>query len=260
MEGLILDVQEISCGYGQRAVLDDLSVQIKPGEIVGIIGPNGSGKTTFLRAITKIIPLKSGRVCFKGTDIATLNYSSLAKEVAVVPQIKEDMLFSFTVEELVLWGRIPHFSRMQWLEGRDDRGIIEEAMRLTDTFDLRQRPVNELSGGERQRVFIAQALAQRPRLLLLDEPVAHLDINHRITMFKLLVRLSRENNLTVISVLHDLNLASKYCRRIALLSQGQVAFQGSPQEVITRENIRDVYGAEVNIYPGGGSEGPQILY
>jgi iron complex transport system ATP-binding protein len=260
MDELALEARAISCGYGERLVLDRLSARIRKSEIVGVIGPNGSGKTTFLKAITKILPLKGGTVKFKGRDIAKLSYNELAKQVAVVSQLKENMFFSSTVQELVLWGRIPHFRSFQWLETKNDRGIVEEAMRLTDTLHLRRRQISELSGGEKQRTFIARALAQKPRLLLLDEPVAHLDINHRIGMFKLINRLSQRDDFTVISVLHDLNLASKYCQRVLLFSEGRVVAEGSPKDVITRDNIRNVYGAEVNIYQADAVEGPQILY
>ncbi|MFH1848111.1 MAG: ABC transporter ATP-binding protein [Candidatus Omnitrophota bacterium] len=261
MEKVILSVKNLSCGYGSRTILRDVSFEVGTGEFIGIIGPNGSGKTTLLRAISKAIPLKKeSRVVFNGRSIADMSYQELAKETAVVLQSQEDGAFYTTVRENVLLGRIPHFGRFQWVEGKNDHDIAEESMRLLDIAALGDRSVNEISGGERQRASIARALAQKPRLLIMDEPVAHLDINHRIEIFGLLKRLIKEGGITVICALHDLNLASKYCARIILLSEGRIARQGSPRDIITEENIKNVYKAETKIYRGSDGGNPQIVY
>ncbi len=260
MAGTILKVKDISSGYDQRLVLRGLNFRVNEGEIIGVIGPNGSGKTTLIRTLTRILPLRSGSITFKDRDVYQMTCQELAREVAVVSQANSSMFFQAKVEEVVLLGRIPHFRPFQLMEDREDRRIVEEVMKLTDILELRERDLSEVSGGERQRVFIARALAQKPKLLLLDEPTAHLDINHRVEIFKLIQRLAEKNGFTVISVLHDLNLASRFCQRLLLLDKGAMAAQGSPEEVINKINIREIYGAEVNIYQGEMSEKPQILY
>ncbi len=260
MDEVILKVDNISSGYEKHLVLKNLSFRINEGEIIGVIGPNGSGKTTLIRSLTRILPLKNGSIRFKNKDIIDISYKELAKEVAVVSQLNSSLFFSARVEEVILLGRIPHFRSFQLLEDRGDREIVEKVMKLTDIIELRERDLSEISGGERQRVFIARALAQQPKLLLLDEPTAHLDINHRLEIFKLVSHLAKEGGFTVLSVLHDLNLASRFCERLIILNNGEVAAQGLPEEVINKVKIREIYGAEVNVYQGEMSEKPQILY
>jgi len=231
------------CGYDGREVLHGLDLRVDCGGFAGVLGPNGSGKSTLLRALTGVLHLSAGRVRLLGTLVRRSSRREIARRVGVVPQASP-VAFEFTARELVAMGRTPHIGRLHGESDRDRRAI-EAALERTDTAELRDRPVSELSGGEAQRVIIARALAQEPELLLLDEPTAFLDLNHQIEVFELLRRLNREEGLTVLCVSHDLNLASVYCDRLILLCGGTIAAEGRPEEVVTAERIREVYGAEV---------------
>jgi len=213
-------------------------------EFMGIIGPNGSGKTTLLRAITKVLKPQRGEVLFEEKNIWRMEFKELAQKMAFVSQTPQVGL-NMTVEEFVLLGRIPYFRRFQFLETRHDEEIARKAMVLTDIFELRKRFIGELSGGERQLTVIACALAQEPKLILLDEPTAHLDIAHQVGILDLIKRLNREKGLMVIIVLHDLNLASEYCNRLLLVDNGRIHKIGTPQEVLTYQVIEEVYKTTV---------------
>jgi len=259
MKDVILTLDNVKCGYGRNIVLRDVGLSVGKGELVGVIGPNGSGKTTLLRAITNVVPLGKGGIAFRGESIRTMSRRDIAEEIAVVSQAREDAFYNMTVEEAVLLGRIPHFGKYQWIEKREDREIADECMRLTDVVGLRDRELGNLSGGERQRVFIARALAQKPKLLLLDEPTSHLDITHQVGILDLIRRLNREFSLTVIMVLHDLNLASEYCDRIALLNDGRIEKIGPPEEVINFRTIEDVYKTLVVVDKSPVSGKPHVF-
>jgi len=236
---LLLKINNLSGGYYSNDVIKNVSLDINQGDFLGIIGPNGSGKTTLLRLATRILPLKKGIISYKFTNIWDMNLKEFCRKVAFVSQ-DITVSFSFTVMELVLMGRIPHLKRLQF-ETKKDILIAEEKLRLTDTLNLKDKRIDELSAGERQRVLIACALAQEPELLLLDEPTSHLDIGHQIQILDLLKKLNRINKLTIVMILHDLNLASAYSNRIALLDQGSIFKEGSPEEVLTYQNIEAVY-------------------
>jgi len=242
---VLLELQQLRCGYGMREILREINLKIEQGEFVGIIGPNGSGKTTLLRTISRVLEPTRGKVIFRGRDLYHLRSRQVAREIAVVPQ---DTLisFPFTVEEVVLLGRLPHLGRFRW-ESSHDRAVVFNAMALTDTLELAERPVNELSGGERQRVIIAQALAQEPRILLLDEPTTHLDINHQIEILELLKKLNFEQKLTIILISHDLNFAAQYCQHLVMLKEGSIFMEGGPSQVLTPENIKKVYQTPVMV-------------
>ena len=235
----LLKINNLSGGYHKETIIKDISLEIKKGDFIGIIGPNGSGKTTLLRLISKVLEPQKGNITFKGRDIAGMGLKEFAQSVAFVAQ-DTIVNFSFSVLEIVLMGRIPHLKRLQ-LETKEDYLIAERAMIMTDASDLKEKRIDELSSGERQRVIIARALAQEPLLLFLDEPTSHLDIGHQIQVLDLLKRLNRQNNLTVLMVLHDLNLASEYCNRIVLLNEGIIFKEGTPREVLNYQNIEAVY-------------------
>lgn len=236
---MLLDVRDLTCGYGSRIVLREINFQVKKGELLGIIGPNGSGKTTLLRVITRVIRPVRGKILFENKDIWEIPYKELAKGIAVVSQNPEVSWMG--VEEYVLLGRIPHFSPFQFLEKKEDLEIARKWMELTDTFRFRGRLLGELSEGERQLVHLARALTQEPRLLLLDEPTAHLDITHQVAILDLVRRLNREFGLTVVMVLHDLNLASEYCERLVLIHEGKIRRDGRSEEVLNYSIIEEVY-------------------
>lgn len=232
-----------------RWTLQDVSFFVALGEMLAIVGPNGSGKTSLLKLLAKIIPEQQGTITLFGNPLSKLRQEDVARDVAFVPQDTAHS-FPFTVAETVLMGRFPHRHRRPWHLGfgwdsQDDRTIAREAMVTMDVWKLAARPVTELSGGERQRVVIARSLAQDPRVLLLDEPTAFLDLQHQVEICALLHRLKQGSGLTIVLVSHDLNLASQYCDRVLLLDQGRVVRLGSPAEVIQRDVLETVYRCRV---------------
>ncbi|MBU4376308.1 MAG: ABC transporter ATP-binding protein [Candidatus Omnitrophica bacterium] len=253
---LLLRVDDLSGGYGKENIVRDISFVVNKGDFLGIIGPNGSGKSTLLRFLSRVLVPRKGRIELSGKDIHKMALKEFSRKTAFVPQ---DILinFSFTVWEIALMGRIPHLGRLE-LETRNDFTIAEKALSLTDALYLKEKYIDNLSAGERQRVIIAKALAQEPILLLLDEPTSHLDIGYQIQILDLLKKLNREKGLSIIMVLHDLNLASEYCDRIILLNEGSIFKEGSPHEVLTYENIESVYKTVVLVNKNPLSSKPFI--
>src|SRR5262252_1238274 len=223
--------------------LADVSVEIAPGEIVGVIGPNSSGKTTLIRLLTRVLEPASGEIRVEGVPIPRLSRTELARRVAVVPQGGLPQ-FPFTVGELVLMGRYPH-DPGRYFESPRDRAVAHDAMEATSVLELADMPIEHLSGGERQRAVIARALAQEPQLLVLDEPTAHLDLRHQVEAAALLRRLNRGRGMTVLLVSHDLNLAAEVCDRLLLLNQGRVAALGAPEAVLDEVLLASVFGCAV---------------
>lgn len=253
----LLKINNLSGGYGKDLVIKDVSFDIKRGDFLGIIGPNGSGKSTLLRLMSHALIPKNGSITLEGKDISGMKLKEFCRKVAFVPQ---DTLinFSFSVWEIVLMGRIPHLGRLQ-LETRKDFTIAQNALSAVDTLYLKEKDIDSLSAGERQRVIIARALAQEPALLFLDEPTSHLDIGHQIQILDLLKKLNRKKNLTIVTVLHDLNLASEYCNRIILINQGIIFKEGSPQEVLTYQNLETVYKTVVVVNKNPISAKPYVI-
>lgn len=241
-----LSVKHMSFSFGDVQVLKDISFDVAPGEFIGIMGPNGSGKTTLLRCVTKFLPSDGGMVLVGSKPLNDLTPAEMAKTFAVVPQSSATD-FPFTVHDIVMMGRIPHIVSRLSGETRRDIDIVQQAMARTNTIQFAKRIFSELSGGERQRVIIARAIAQKPKVLLLDEPTVFLDISGQIEIMDLLKRLNREEGITIIAVLHDVNLAARYCNRIALLSQGRLEAIGAPKEVLSPETIQSVYGVDVSV-------------
>jgi len=254
----MLAVKDLSCGYGKRVVLRGVSFGIKRGAFVGIIGPNGSGKTTLLRAINGFLRPFKGTISLEGKGIHQMVRRSLAQKVAVVTQSPEAAP-PFSVEEFVLLGRVPHWGKYQLLETKKDVEMAERAMALTGIAYARDRKMGELSGGEQQLAFVARALAQEPRLLLLDEPTAHLDIGHQGQIMDLLRQLNGEQSLTIVVVLHDLTLAGLYCERLILLNRGRLRKIGPPQRVLMKGVIEKVYQTTVRVMQTHKKGRPIIL-
>src|SRR5881409_31984 len=225
--------------------LADLSFEIAPGEIVGVIGPNSSGKTTLIRLLTRVLEPASGEIRLEGVPVRRLSRTDLARRVAVVPQGILPQ-FPFTVGELALMGRYPH-DPGRYFESPRDRSVARAAMEATGVLELADMPLEHLSGGERQRAVIARALAQEPRLLILDEPTAHLDLRYQAECIGLLRRINRERGTTVVLVSHDLNLAAEVCDRLLLLSAGRVVRVGSPSDVLDAGRLSAVYGCDVTV-------------
>jgi len=253
----LVKVDNLIGGYSEKPVINNISLGIEKGEFVGIIGPNGSGKSTLLRLLTRTLNPQKGTVAFEGKDIQNTRLKDLCKKVAFVSQ-DTFISFSYSVWEIVLLGRIPHLKRLQ-LESRKDFDIAARALSLTDTSYLKEKQIDQLSAGERQRVIIAKALAQEPILLYLDEPTSHLDIGHQIEILDLLKKLNRNDNLTVVVVLHDLNLASEYCSRLILLNEGKVYKEGKPEDVLKYENIEAVYKTVVLVHKNPVSLKPHVM-
>lgn len=253
----MLEIKNLTCGYDSKVILKDINLKVEDKELIGIIGPNGSGKTTLLRAISKVLKPKTGTIFFEEKDIQQMEFKELAKMIAVVSQWLEMGIIN--IEEFVLLGRTPHYERFQFLESKKDREIAKKCMALTDTLRFKDRLVGEVSGGERQLTLIARALAQEPKLLLLDEPTAHLDITHQVGILDLMKKLNKEFGLTVIMVLHDLNLASEYCHRLVLLNEGRIHKIGLPEEVLDYKVIEEVYKTVVVVEKNPISSKPYIL-
>ncbi len=240
-----VDAQAVSFRVEAKALLERVDLRAERGQFVGLIGPNGAGKSTLLRALSGALRGHEGAVWLEGSDLRATPAREVAAMLALVPQIAP-YTQGFTAFELVLMGRYPHLGRFQ-LEGAADDRIAEAAMRLTETDAFAARTLDTLSGGERQRVFLARAIAQQPRILLLDEPTSNLDILHQLTILGLVRRLVDEG-LTAIAAIHDLNLAARYCDRLSLLSKGRVAVEGRPEEVLEPKTIESVFGVRSAVY------------
>ena len=229
---------------GRKAVVDGVSFDVSPGEMVGIIGPNGSGKTTTLRAVSGLIEPESGSVELSGVRLDEIDARARAKKVAYLPQSSGHGM-SFTAMEIALMGRYPHLGRFQ-VEGENDRKVALDALKRTGVEEFVDRQIGDMSGGERQRVLIARSLAQEPELLLLDEPTASLDLKHQIELMAL-VHAEAAAGMGAVVVLHDVGLAARHCDRLILLDQGQLISDGSPADVLTAENLARVFEVEAMI-------------
>lgn len=241
-----IEIRNVCLGYGRKVVLKDVTFKVSPGEMVGLIGPNGCGKSTIIKAISRVISPHSGKIFLDGTNVTRIPRQDLARLLGVVPQMPL-LPSAFTAFEIVLMGRNPHLGLFQY-EGPQEMAIAWQAMAQTATQHLAERRIGELSGGEIQCLLIARVLAQETKAILLDEPTANLDIGRQIEILDLIKKLCRENNLTVLAALHDLNLAAQYCERLILINNGRIHAEGTPTEVITPANIKDVYGAEGCVY------------
>ncbi len=240
-----IDALAVTFSVDAKHLLDGVDLRAERGQFVGLIGPNGAGKSTLLRAISNVLGYQEGSVSLHGADLKSLPARKVAELLALVPQIAP-FTQGFTAFELVLMGRYPHLGRFQ-VEGEADDRIAMDAMRLTETESFTTRTLDTLSGGERQRVFLARAVAQQPRVLLLDEPTSNLDILHQLKILGLVRRLVNDG-LTAIAAIHDLNLAARYCDRLVLLNEGRVVTDGVPEEVLTAETLESVFGVRSALY------------
>lgn len=253
----VIEVENITCGYGGAAVVHTITCGVQQGEFLGIIGPNGSGKSTFLRSASGCLKPYLGKVYYEYQDIYRIPPQDLAKSFAFVGQ-SPVFNFSFSAWEIVLMGRTPYLGRLR-AEASQDILAAKEAMRITDTSGFSERDINSLSAGERQLVVIARAIAQEPKVLFLDEPTAHLDIGHQVHILNLIKDLCHSCHITIIIVLHDLNLASEYCDRIILLEKGKIHTMGTPEEVLTFQTLEQVYRTLVVVNKNPFTGNPHIL-
>ncbi len=252
----ILKLNNIGFKYDDKQVLKDISLAVNAGEILGILGPNGSGKSTLLRVMDGILSPEAGEIDINGKSYRSLKRSALAREVAMVAQ-ENHFRFTFTCIEVVLMGRFPHLKKLQF-EDHNDLKIAMESLKATHALDFAERSIHDLSGGEKQRVLIARALAQEPRIILLDEPTSFLDLKFKREVFKLISSLSREKGLGVAIVSHDIDLVAQYCSKIILLKNGTIYRAGDPDSVITAENIEDVYECPVLVDQNPLSGKPRV--
>ena len=241
----MIEVKNLHFSYDQTPILQDISLTIEKGAFVGIVGPNGSGKTTLLKLMAGLLKGFQGNILLEGMDIHHWTRKQIALHISMVPQ-DTIIPFSFTALEIVLMGRSPHLKTFAF-ETQKDVAIALEAMSLTGVHDLAHRSIEELSGGEKQRVILARALAQQSPILLLDEPTSHLDIKHQIDIHNLVKKLNKEKGITIINILHDLNLTSHYCEEVIMLKNGRVCHRGPPHQVMTQETIQEVFDTPVQV-------------
>ncbi|MBG9816380.1 heme ABC transporter ATP-binding protein [Bacillus safensis] len=254
----MIQVKEIRGGYGEKEIIRGISLEVKQGEFLGILGPNGSGKTTLLKMMAGILAPKSGEVRLGGQLVQSYQPKTLAQKMAVLPQ-KTDQAFSFTVEETVQFGRYPY--QKGWLQSvtQEDVQVVSKVMEQTGVAQFKNQPIHELSGGEQQRVYLAQALAQEPEYLLLDEPTSFLDLAYQKDLLDLIKEETTSSRLTVIGVFHDVNIASLYCDRLLLLHEGKTDKLGLPHHVLTTEQINRVYKTSVTPLQHPFRANPQLM-
>lgn len=238
--------KDIVVNYGEKNALNKANIKVNTGEIVTIIGPNGSGKSTLVKAISRCIKLQSGTVELDRKDISRMDAKEIAKKMAILPQVKTASS-DITVETLVGYGRYPHLRFGKRLS-RKDKDIVQWAMANTGLVELKDRDVVTLSGGERQRAWVAMALAQKPDILILDEPTTYLDISYQMEVLELVKKLNHSLGITVIMVLHDLNQAARYSDRIYVLEKGQVYKEGSPKTIMDTQMLKDIFRIDAEIY------------
>ncbi|QGN07293.1 ATP-binding cassette domain-containing protein [Halorhabdus sp. CBA1104] len=240
-------LEDISLSLGAVDVLESVSLAVEKGQFLGLVGPNGAGKTTLLRTLNGVFEPDEGRVNLDGDRIDRLDSQAVARRVATVPQ-DTSVAFEFTVEDVVRMGRTPYRSRTDIVADDDDHDAVEDALARTEMCDLRERPITEVSGGERQRAYVARALAQETPALVLDEPTASLDINHQVRVLELVEDLVAGGT-TAVAAIHDLDLAARYCDRLALLSDGQLQAVGDPETVLTDDNLQPAFDTQTAVTP-----------
>jgi iron complex transport system ATP-binding protein len=241
----LMELENISFAYETSPVLQGLSLSIQEKDFIGLIGPNGSGKSTLLKIMGGILKSDSGSTQFEESPISRINKKLFAQSVSWIPQ-EHPMVFPFKVSEIVLMGRHPYLSPLSF-ESEEDFEISRRAMETTMTTPFADRYFNEISGGEKQRVMIASALAQNPRMMLLDEPTAALDLKYQVQILSILKNLNTAHNMTLIMAIHDLNLAARFCNRLILLNEGQIARDGTPEQVLKKDILEQVYDIEVEL-------------
>lgn len=250
-ENSLLSTKSLSFAYDTHTQFSNINLTCQAGEFIGLIGANGAGKSTLLKLLLGLLSAQSGDVHINNQALKHLKRRDIAKKMAFVPQSIE-LPFAFTVEEVVMMGRNPYLGPFQ-LASWHDKNVVQQALQTTDVTHLQHRKVNQLSGGEKQRVIIARALAQESQCILLDEPIASLDICHQFETLDLIQSLTQQGKLAITAI-HDLNLAARYCSRLILLGkevQGKIAIvgDGSPEQVLTPKNLRDCFNIEADIVP-----------
>lgn len=252
-----IELRDVSFAYTDGMALRNIKLSVTAGEMVGLLGPNGSGKTTLIKLASGIIRPNHGEILLDGTSLRSMSRKNIARSVAVVPQ-QFDIPFAFTTTDVVMLGRFPFIKNLS-AESAEDKHIVSETMDIVRLSQFGERRFDELSGGERQKVILAMALAQQPKLLLLDEPTLHLDISHQIEILELVRRLNTTQKLTAVAAMHDLNLAALYFDRLILLKEGKIVADGTPSQVLTEGIISEVFATtvKVEVHPSTGA--PHIV-
>jgi iron complex transport system ATP-binding protein len=252
----LVEVNDLSFKYGNGWVLHGIDFAINKGDFLGIIGPNGSGKSTLLKLMDRIVQAQRGTILLDGKKIELFKRKELAQRIALLPQ-ETTFYFDFKALEIVLQGRAPHLGSLR-LEGQRDVDVAMNSMKKTDTADLAYRSINTLSGGQKQGILLARALTQEPQLLLLDEPTANLDIKHKMQIMNMLRSFNKNDGLTIVMASHDIDLSVEYCSTIILLKNGEIFVEGTPDEVVTKENILQVFAYDAFIDKSPVSGKPRI--
>ena len=241
----MLEIRNLNFSYGKNSVLKKINFSATAGEFISIIGPNGAGKSTLVKMMDGILNTGKSEILLEGKSITDYSRRELARKIAYLPQDSK-FTFAYTVREVVMMGRFPYLKGMLAYTA-DDLHIAREMMTLMEIDQFAERSFNELSGGEKQRVLIASALAQQPKIILLDEPTSALDLHHQIAIYHILKKLQREQNLTIVVVTHDINLAAQYCERITLMGNGTIIRDGSPKNVLQFNLLQETFGVKVYI-------------
>ncbi|WP_338559289.1 ABC transporter ATP-binding protein [Paraclostridium sordellii] len=252
----MISCKNLKVGYEEKIIIENLSLNIKKGEVVSIIGPNGCGKSTLLKSLSRMIKPVSGDIYIQSENIKSLKNKAISQKVCLLSQ-HNDAPGDLTVEELVYFGRIPH---KKWYESKSksDEELVNWAIENTGLTRYKNTPISSLSGGERQRVYIAQALCQKPDVLLLDEPTTYLDISYQLELMELVREINERLNITIVMVLHELNQASKYSDRLIIMKSGEIVSDGCPKEIINKEIIKKVYNIDCDIDNDPISNKPRI--
>ncbi|WP_353893892.1 ABC transporter ATP-binding protein [Proteinivorax hydrogeniformans] len=252
-----ITVENLHWKYGDTTILDGLTFKVEKGNFYSILGPNGSGKTTLLKNMLKILQPQANSIFISDTDVSVLSAKDMAKKVAAVPQ-ETTVDFDFSTLDIVMMGRAPYLKRFQ-VESEKDLALAKRAMEMTNTWQFKDKSIKTLSGGERQRVIVARAIVQQTEVLLLDEPISHLDIHHQVELLETVSYLCRKENLTVIAVLHDINMASQYSDFLVLINEGKIQSIGTVEDVITKEAIQKVYKTDCCIIKNPITKKPHII-
>jgi iron complex transport system ATP-binding protein len=253
----MLKIENLTIFYGDRKILNNINLNVNSGEVVALIGPNGAGKSTLIRGVSGVIPIRSGEIYAGDVNLKSLSSMQRARQIAVVPQAVS-LPPAFTVWETVLLGRTPYLNFLGQTSAKDEE-LTRLALEQADVLHLINSRMSEISGGEQQRVLLARALVQDTPILLMDEPTAHLDIRHQLDLLKLIAKYAREKNLTVLIALHDLNLASLFADRIAIVQNGVLCVAGSPQETLTTEILNSIYNVPVHVIHHPETNVPLII-
>ncbi len=257
MKKQMLYFSHVATGYGEKEVIKDVNMTVEEGDFVALIGSNGTGKSTLIKCVSGLLPLKKGEIQICGKSLSSMSSKERARLVAVVPQ-SYYVEYDFKVEDIVMMGRNPYLSFRE-RESTKDYDIVKEAMQMTNTEVFRGRSYNALSGGEKQRVILARAIAQQPKIILLDEPTSALDLHHQIEVMELIERLNREDKITIMAVLHDINLASRFCHRVVMLREGVVVADGTPDQIVNKQNMETLYNMKLFLRKNPLFDKPEIL-